>query len=131
MSPFRMSILPLALAASPTALFAEDDHHSALPTSVARFHDIISKDWHAPEGPDKLRDACSHTGAYLLTAQDVVAAKTPDGVDAKDWGKATVKLNDASIGFSALCAAGDNGKTGKGLSTLHDRFHDLVKLLPH
>lgn len=131
MSPFRISILPLALVASPAALLAEDDHHSALPTPVARFHDIISKDWHAPEGPDKLRNACSHTGAYLLTAQDVVAAKAPAGVNAGDWGKATVKLNEASISFSALCAAGDNGKTGKGLSTLHDRFHDVVKLLPH
>lgn len=128
MTSFRTSLIAFALLTAPAMLPAEDGH-GALPPSVERFHDILSKDWHAPEGPDKLRNACAHTGAYVIASQEVVSAKTPDTVDAQKWSKAAGKLSAASTDFATVCGSSDNGKIAKGLSALHDRFHDLVKLL--
>lgn len=128
MTILRAVTFAIALIAVPA--FADDDH-PPLPSSVERFHDIISKDWHAEQGSNRLRATCSHSGAYILASGEVVADKVPQGVDAEKWKKAAAALSAGSTGLGTYCASGDDNKILIGLTKLHDRFHDLVKLIKH
>ncbi|MBK6706529.1 MAG: hypothetical protein IPG54_03225 [Sphingomonadales bacterium] len=130
MSSCRALFVASLMLASPAALRADEDH-PPLPASVEKFHSILSKDWHTKEGPERLQSACGNVGAYIVTARQVVADKGPDKVDAAQWQTATIAMSDASVALGAYCAAGHGGNVTAGLSTLHDRFHDLMKLVPH
>ena len=129
MTPLRTSILAFALLATPAALLADDDH-PALPPLVEAFHTVIAKDWHAKEGPERLKSACANVGSYGAISAKLVKRPVPEAVDAAQWKSSAVALNDASKALGAYCGSGNDGNVTSGLATLHDRFHDLMKLLP-
>ena len=130
MTSFRSSILAIALLAAPAAVLADEDH-PALPPTVDAFHTLLAKDWHAKEGPERLQSACANVEDYKALSAKIIKRPVPDKVEGEQWKAAATAMNDASTALGAYCASGNAGNVTSGLTALHDRFHDLVKLVAH
>lgn len=118
----------LTLCVSASASFA-DEGHRALPPAVDAFHAIIAKDWHAPGGPERLQSTCANAQAYTEASGNVAISNAPANVDRIQWKAAGKALNDASLALGTACSSGKDSDVTTRLSALHDRFHDIVKLV--
>ncbi len=124
----RTVLFALALAASPAVSLAEDEH-PPLPPAVDAFHAIISKDWHAPEGTERLKSACANFQAYVEASGNVANSEAPEKVDAVQWKSAGKALTDGAVALGGSCAWGTDAEVVASLANLHDRFHDVVRLI--
>lgn len=111
----------LTLLAAPA--FA-DDGHPPLTGSLKAFHDVLSPDWHHAPGAERNARACRNVGAYVSLAREIAAGATAAQADA------AAGLRDASVALGAYCASGGERNVVAGLTTLHDRFHDLMETMP-
>lgn len=108
---------------------AHNDDHPPLAGAVEAFHDVLRVDWHGEIGPARNLGTCEHTGQYITIARQITAEAGPAHADADDWKVASNGLLDASVALGAYCASGMDANVEAGLSTVHDRFHDLMKLM--
>lgn len=119
-------VLAAGLAAAPALA---DEDHPALTGAVKAFHDVLSPDWHAAPGTARNASACGNAGRYASLSGEIAAQPAPAGVDGAAWKGAAAGLRDASAALGAYCGGGTPANVEAGLATLHDRFHDVMKVL--
>lgn len=125
----QTALLAAALAAASLATpVAAVDDHGELAGATKAFHDLLSPNWHSDPGPARNAAACRNAGDYASLAEAIANQTAPS--EGKDWAKATSGLRDASVALGAYCASGHEANVLAGLTTLHDRFHDLMKAMP-
>ena len=127
-----MKYIPTIAAAvlfSAPASFADEDGHPELVGAVKTFHDVLKVDWHAEPGAERNANACRNTGDYITHARNITTQDSPDGASTDTWSATSYSLLDASIALGAYCLSANDANVEAGLSTLHDRFHDLMKLM--
>lgn len=127
MKPVLTGALAASLALAAPA-FAGADDHPELAGPVKAFHDRLSPNWHSAPGAARNAAACAGAADYASLANDIVSAPVPRSA-ARGWPAATAGLRDAAIALTAYCASGHGGNVLAGLTTLHDRFHDLMETL--
>lgn len=106
-----------------------EDHHAGFTQSVKSFHDVMSADWHAEAGPERMHSTCSHVHGYAVKAKAVVDAPSPTSVPASEWHTATTGLVAAVNVLETTCEQDDTASFQANFSSVHDKFHDLVKLI--
>ncbi|PHR92958.1 MAG: hypothetical protein COA69_06470 [Robiginitomaculum sp.] len=106
-----------------------EDHHEGFSESVKAFHDVMSKDWHAKTGPERMQSTCTNVHEYAQKAKAVVEASSPASVPATEWQTATTALVATVKVLEATCEQNDTADFQANFSSVHDKFHDLVKLL--
>lgn len=117
------------IASSALAEEAHDDEHPELSGALHSFHDVMRADWHGTPGPERNRAACENVGRYITIGWDIVEQDKPEHAAAADWTAATHGLLDASVALGAYCSSALDANVVSGLSTVHDRFHDVMKLM--
>lgn len=131
----KISMLMAAAAASAflaSPVLAEEEHddeHPELFGAAKAFHDVLSGDWHAEPGLERTTTTCGHVGDYIEIAEKVTQQPKPSHADAEAWSMTADGMLDASVALKAYCATAMEANVASGLSTVHDRFHDLMKLL--
>lgn len=116
--------LMATLAATPSVA---DEGHPELGGATKAFHDLLSPDWHAEPGTTRNTSACRNASRYLTLSGQIASQPAPANGDAAAWTKAATGLHDASAALGAYCSGGIDANVVAGLTTLHDRFHDLMK----
>ena len=116
------------MLAAPAA--AAQDDHPELTGAVKAFHDVLSPNWHSAEGPERNTAACRNAAQYVTLAKTIAEQTAPEASGGTGWSKAASGLHDASLALGAYCASGHDANVVAGLTTLHDRFHDLMKAMP-
>lgn len=126
-----LAVSGLVLFASNPAFSAtgEADNHPELTGAIRAFHDVLKIDWHADEGAARNNGACGNIGDYITLAREVTKQNGPGHAAPREWQSASHGLLDASVALGAYCASGADGNVTSGLTTLHDRFHDVMALL--
>lgn len=126
-----LAVSGLVLLGSNPVFAAEGnaDDHPELTGAIRAFHDVLKIDWHADEGAARNDGTCANVGDYITLARDVTKQNGPDHTASQQWQRGSHGLLDASVALGAYCASGVDGNVTSGLTTLHDRFHDVMALL--
>lgn len=107
---------------------AHHDEHPLFTGAVKSFHDVMSPDWHADEGPARVKSTCANLGSYSLEALKITQEPVPHGVAKADWKKATDTLLDGLTDLGRACHS-DRTPFNEGFTNVHDGFHGLKELL--
>lgn len=108
---------------------AHEDHHEGFSESVKAFHDVMSKDWHAEAGSERIQSTCTNVHDYAQKAKAVVKASSPASVPATEWQAATTALAAAVGVLETTCEQDDTASFQANFSSVHDKFHVLVELI--
>lgn len=107
---------------------AHHHEHPLFTGAVKSFHDVMSPDWHAAEGPARVKSTCANLGKYSLEALKITQEPVPHGVAKADWKKATDTLLDGLTDLGRACHS-DRTPFNEGFTNVHDGFHGLKELL--
>ena len=118
----------LALVAS-AAQADEGGKYPVMPEAMKAFHDVMRVDWHADKGAARNAAACANVGRYIQLSSTIGRQTRPSHVAASSWQPAVTSLTDAAVALGAYCGSAASGNVEAGLTTLHDRFHDLMNLV--
>lgn len=109
---------------------AEHEHeggHPELTPEMHAFHDQLAPLWHAEPGPQRQADTCDSIPTLEQGVASIAAAPVPAGVDGATWTGAVGALDTSLDELQTSCAGAEFDAT---FSTVHDRFHALMDLLP-
>lgn len=108
---------------------AEHEHPEFM-ASVKSYHDVMSKDWHAQPGADRTASTCGNIKEYAIRARAITATAAPESTTQTAWDDASEALLGATMGLCATCNQDSKDSFDDDFTTLHDKFHSLIKLLP-
>jgi hypothetical protein len=100
---------------------------AAMPPSIAKFHETLAPRWHAPQGPQRMADACAAIGQLHADAGAIVAAPPPAGATPGSWSATGQQLAEAVTALEATCKAGDATAFEPAFMRVHTSFHHAME----
>lgn len=104
-----------------------EEHHHAMPASLASLHDVLAPTWHAEPGATRAGLACTNAAQLDERSRAVAADAPPEGVDAAAWSSGTEALTAGATALVTECGAAGPAVEER-LSTFHDAFHTLMDM---
>ncbi len=109
---------------------SEEHEHPEFMASVKSYHDVMSKDWHADAGPERIASTCSNIRQYCMRANAITKTSAPASTTQSAWDDAAKGLVDATKALQATCGTTSKASFEGDFSNVHDKFHSLIELLP-
>jgi len=100
---------------------------AAMPPPIAKFHDTLAPRWHAPQGPQRMADACAAIGQLHSDAAAIVAAPAPAGANPGSWSASGQQLAEAVTALEATCKASDAAAFEPAFTRVHTSFHHAME----
>jgi hypothetical protein len=100
---------------------------AAMPPPIAKFHETLAPRWHAPQGPQRMADACAAIGQLHADAGAIVAAPAPAGANPGSWSASGQQLAEAVTALEATCKAGDAAAFEPAFMRVHTSFHHAME----
>src|SRR4051794_24494626 len=108
------------------------EHHEGEPDEMSpelkKFHDLLSPLWHAPKGPERMKNTCAAVAEIKADADAIATATPPVKANADTWTAGTRSLVDAASNLADACKAGKDTTFEAAFEKVHDSFHALVKM---
>ena len=113
-------------APAPAPMATEE--HEGMPAELKAFHDVLAPKWHAPEGPNRIADACAAAGQFASTADALAHAAAPAKANPQAWKEGSEALVRAVGNFKTQCGSGTPSPGAAGeFQGVHEAFHHLLE----
>lgn len=91
------------------------------------FHDVLAPRWHAPAGPQRVKDTCAAVGDLGKDADAIAKATPPRTANADTWTAATRQLVAAVGELAQVCGQGEQpAGFDDTFGKVHAAFHALL-----